>query len=115
MQILDHAQQLRAIGPRTRSLLTIDARDVEAGGLGLLDDRRLSREILAISADALVNPSNLEGFCRSTCHQMLLARSAGVGITSDMVASCAAFLGIPKRTINFRDGPICFCGLKRTT
>lgn len=46
---------------------------------------------------------------------MLLARSAGVGITSDMVASCAAFLGIPKRTINFTGGPIFFCGLKRTT
>ncbi len=115
LQILDHAQQLRAIGTRTRSLLTIDTGDVEAGGLGLLDDRGLSREILAISADALVDPSNLEGCCRSTCHQMLLARSAGVGITSDMVASCVAFLGIPKRTIKFTGGPIFFCGLKRTT
>lgn len=111
LQILDHAQQLRAIGARTRSLLSIDAGDVEAGGLGLLDDRGLSREVLAISADALVNPSNLERFCRSARHQMPLASSAGVGITSDMVASYVAFLGIPKRTIKFTGGPKIFMDL----
>ena len=61
MQVADHAQQLGAIGASARSLLTVDAGDVEAGGPGALHDGGLPGQVLLVGADAQVDARDLEG------------------------------------------------------
>ncbi len=61
LQVADHAQQLGAIGASARSLLAVDAGDVEAGGPGALNDGGLPGQVLLVGADAQVDARDLEG------------------------------------------------------